>query len=159
MNGHLQSFNIMSLYEYLIKFNKQTSIGLLLGLSASKIGTKNVFITKMLSIHVEPLIPPTSVELEIPQDVQIASILGIGLLYQGSFHRYMAEVMLNEIGRSPGPEMEHSSDRDSYSLTAGLALGMIALKQGSQQNGSDELKLYDNLYFYIFGGSRRFLKG
>ena len=39
----------------------------------------------------------------------------------------MAEVCLGELGRPPGPEMENCTDRESYSLAAGLALGMITL--------------------------------
>lgn len=30
-------------------------------------------------------------------------------------------------GRPPGPEMEYCTDRESYSLAAGLALGMVCL--------------------------------
>ena len=31
------------------------------------------------------------------------------------------------LGRPPGPEMENCTDRESYSLAAGLALGMVTL--------------------------------
>lgn len=31
------------------------------------------------------------------------------------------------LGRPPGPEMEYCTDRESYSLAAGLALGMVCL--------------------------------
>lgn len=40
----------------------------------------------------------------------------------------MADVMLEEIGHTPGPELEFAEDRESYSLSAGLALGMIMLR-------------------------------
>lgn len=30
-------------------------------------------------------------------------------------------------GRPPGPEMEYCTDRESYSLASGLALGMVCL--------------------------------
>lgn len=83
--------------------------------------------TKMLSIHIEALLPPTSTELDVAPAVQVAAVMGLGLLYQGSGHHHMAEVLLGEIGRPPGPEMEHCIDRESYSLAAGLALGLITL--------------------------------
>lgn len=35
--------------------------------------------------------------------------------------------MFLSIGRPPGPEMEYCTDRESYSLAAGLALGMVCL--------------------------------
>ena len=31
------------------------------------------------------------------------------------------------VGRPPGPEMENCMDRESYSLAAGLALGMVMM--------------------------------
>ena len=46
--------------------------------------------------------------------------MGIGLLYEDTAHRHMSEVLLQEIGRPPGPEMENCTDRESYSLAAGM---------------------------------------
>ncbi len=54
-------------------------------------------------------------------------MLGLGHVYRASGNRHMAEVMLKEIGRGQGPELDFSEDRESYSLTAGLALGLITL--------------------------------
>lgn len=53
--------------------------------------------------------------------------MGVGLLYLASGNRHLVEVMLREIGRPPGPEMEFAENRESYSLAVGLALGMITL--------------------------------
>ena len=55
--------------------------------------------TKILSVHVPALLPPTSTELNIPHNVQVAAILGVGLVYQGTAHSHMAEVLLAEIGK------------------------------------------------------------
>ena len=33
----------------------------------------------------------------------------------------------SHLGRPPGPEMENCTDRESYSLAAGLALGLVML--------------------------------
>ena len=55
--------------------------------------------TRLLSIHLDALLPPTSTELDIHHNVQVASLLGIGLVYQGTAHRHMAEVLLAEIGK------------------------------------------------------------
>ena len=59
----------------------------------------DVATTKMLSIHINALLPPTSTELDIPHLVQVAAIMGVGLVYQGTAHRHIAEVLLGEIGR------------------------------------------------------------
>lgn len=71
--------------------------------------------------------PIGSSELDIPPLVQTAAVIGIGLVYEGSAHRHMAEVLLGEIGRPAGPELENATDRESYALSAGVALGMVAL--------------------------------
>ena len=42
-------------------------------------------------------------------------------------HRHLSEVMLREIAHVPGPELEFADDRESYSLSAGIALGMTTL--------------------------------
>jgi len=58
----------------------------------------DVSTTKVLSIHVDALLPPTSAELDVPHSAQVAGILGVGLVYQATAHRRMAEVLISEIG-------------------------------------------------------------
>ena len=65
--------------------------------------------------------------------LQVASVMSVGLVYAKTAHRHMAEVLLGEIGRPPGPEMENSVDRESYSLAAGLALGFVTLGKGGKR--------------------------
>ena len=62
-------------------------------------GTMDVSTTKLLSIHISALLPPTSTELDVPHIVKVAAILGIGLVYQSTTHRHIAEVLLSEIGQ------------------------------------------------------------
>jgi len=71
----------------------------LLALCAFRRGTMDVGTTKLLSIHIPALLPPTSTELDVPHIVKVAAILGIGLVYQGTAHRHIAEVLLSEIGK------------------------------------------------------------
>ena len=61
-------------------------------------GSMDISTTRLLSIHVAALLPPTSTELDISHNIQVAAVLGIGLLYQSTAHRHMAEVLLSEIG-------------------------------------------------------------
>nr|XP_037873049.1 anaphase-promoting complex subunit 1 isoform X2 [Bombyx mori] len=125
LNGHLRDMPFMNIYEYLVKCNEMISIGLLLGLAATYRGTMDVQATKMLSIHLEPLLPPTSVELDIQQNILVAALMGVGLLYQGTAHAHYTQVLLNEIGKPPGPEAESCVEREGYALAAGLALGLV----------------------------------
>lgn len=53
-----------------------TSIGLLLGVSSAKLGTMDMSITRLLSIHIPALLPPTSTELDVPHNVQVFQRVG-----------------------------------------------------------------------------------
>ncbi|XP_053948485.1 anaphase-promoting complex subunit 1 isoform X1 [Anastrepha ludens] len=159
LNGHLKTLSFMSVYEYLVKCDEMTSVGLLLGISATHRGTMDNTTTKLLSVHIEALLPTTALELDIPQNIQVASLMGIGLLYQGSAKRHIAEVLLQEVGRPPGPEMENSIERESYALTAGLALGLVTLGLGESPAGLLDLQIPDTLHYYMVGGNKRQLTG
>uniref|UniRef100_A0A3Q3W0X4 Anaphase-promoting complex subunit 1 n=1 Tax=Mola mola TaxID=94237 RepID=A0A3Q3W0X4_MOLML len=159
LNGHLTKLATLNIHDYLTKGHEMTSIGLLLGVSSAKSGTMDMSITRLLSIHVPALLPPTSTELDVPHNVQVAAVIGIGLVYQGTGHRHNAEVLLSEIGRPPGPEMEYCTDRESYSLAAGLALGMVCLGHGSNLIGMTDLNVPEQLYQYMVGGHRRAQSG
>ncbi|XP_055551724.1 anaphase-promoting complex subunit 1 [Wyeomyia smithii] len=159
LNGHLKTLSFMSIYEYLVKCDEMTSLGLLLGISATHRGTMDTKTTKLLSVHIEALLPPTAVELDISQNIQVASLMGIGLVYQGTAKRHIAEVLLQEIGRPPGPEMENYVERESYALTAGLALGLVTLQQGEKSTALRDLDIPDTLHYYMVGGNKRPLIG
>ena len=103
LNGYISQLSMMNIHDYLCMGNELTRVGVLLGLAAAKRGTMDLFAVKILSIHVEALLPPTSTELDVPPVAEVAAVLGIGLLYQGSGQRHISEVLLNEIARPPGP--------------------------------------------------------
>ncbi|XP_071962250.1 anaphase-promoting complex subunit 1-like [Antedon mediterranea] len=159
LNGHLPNLATLKVHDYLIKGHEMTSLGVLLGLAAARAGTMDLNVTKMLSIHIPALLPPTSTELDVQHVVQVSAVVGIGLVYQKTAHRRFAEVLLDEIGRPPGPEMENSTDRESYSLAAGLALGLIMLGHGSDDVSLSDLNMTDQLYHYMVGGFKRPLTG
>ncbi|CAL1682145.1 unnamed protein product [Lasius platythorax] len=157
LNGHLKNLAPLSTYEYLADCYDVISVGLLLGLSATHRGTMNVSMTKLLSLHVETLLPPTSIELNVQQNVQIAALMGVGLVYQGTAHRHISHALLSEIGRPPGPEMKNCVNRESYSLAAGLALGLVILGSGG---GADvPASIPDTLHYYMVGGHTRPFSG
>eukprot|EP00658_Telonema_sp_P-2_P046590 TRINITY_DN34831_c0_g1_i1.p1 TRINITY_DN34831_c0_g1~~TRINITY_DN34831_c0_g1_i1.p1 ORF type:complete len:109 (-),score=27.03 TRINITY_DN34831_c0_g1_i1:100-426(-) len=62
-----------------------------------------------------------------------------GLLYQGTCHRLMTEVLLTEIGRRP--MSDSTLEREGYSLAAGLALGLVSLGKGGKSSGFEDLHL------------------
>lgn len=63
------------------------------------------------------------------------------------------------LGRPPGPEMENCVERESYALTAGLALGLVTLGRGENAPGLADLRLPDILHRYMIGGRRDTLTG
>ncbi|XP_033359600.1 anaphase-promoting complex subunit 1 isoform X2 [Bombus vosnesenskii] len=85
-------------------------------------------------------------------NVQVAALMGVGLVYQGTAHRHISHALLSEIGRPPGPEMKNCIDRESYSLAAGLALGLVVLGCGG---GPDLANIPDTLHYYMVGGHVR----
>lgn len=159
LNGHLAHLATLNIHEYLSKGQDMTTIGVLLGLAATKRGTMDQGITKVLSIHVPALLPPTSTELNISHNVQVAAVLGVGLVYQGTSHRHIAEVLLSEIGRPPGPEMENCTNRESYATAAGLALGLVMFGKGSEAAGLSDLGMADTLCHFMIGGHKRPITG
>ncbi|KAL4715619.1 hypothetical protein ACJJTC_006198 [Scirpophaga incertulas] len=155
LNGHLRDMPFMNMYEYLVKCHEMISVGLLLGLAATYRGTMDVQVTKMMSIHLEPLLPPTSIELDIQQNILVAALMGVGLLYQNTGHIHYAQVLLNEIGKPPGPEMENCVEREGYALAAGLALGLVCIRAGPA--APDHIA--ERLRTYMLGGDKHPLTG
>ncbi|KAL6068526.1 Anaphase-promoting complex subunit 1 [Balamuthia mandrillaris] len=164
LQGHLSSLSQTKVFDYLSKGHELTSVGILLGMAASKIGTMEASLAKLLSIHVPALHPPSSSDLEVPPSVQTASLLALGLLYQGTLHRHMCEILLQEIGRSPlaKPHPDHGgsssgAEREGLALAAGLALGLVGLAQGGngatmKPAGLSDMCIEDTLFYYMEGG-------
>ncbi|KAJ0176308.1 hypothetical protein K1T71_008482, partial [Dendrolimus kikuchii] len=150
LNGHLRDMPVMNMYDYLVKCHEMISVGLLLGLAATYRGTMDVQATKMLSIHLEPLLPPTSIELDLQQNILVAALLGVGLLYQATVHTHYSQVLLNEIGKPPGPEMENCVEREGYALAAGLALGFVCAGAGQRAPSY----IANSLRTYMLGGDK-----
>ena len=50
------------------------------------------------------------------------------LITYANLLNYELLLVFNSTGRPPGPEMENAVNRESYSLAAGLALGLVMLE-------------------------------
>ena len=155
LGGHLNKFNDLVIHEHLNRDHEMTQLALIMGLGIGKRGSMDADTLRIISVYVESLSPSSTTSIEVPQNVRVAALISIGFLFQGSAHRYMTEVLLAEIDRPPGPEMENCIDRESYSLSAGLALGLVTLGQGGTMAGLADLRLADTLYHYMVGGAKR----
>jgi anaphase-promoting complex subunit 1 len=157
LNGHLKNIAKWLSFKYLTPKHTMTSIGLLLGLSASYLGTMDPLVTRLLSLHATRMLPVGSAELNLSPLTQTTSLMGIGLLYCNTQHRRMSEVMLSEIEHAevddPAvaiPQTDNLRD-EGYRLAAGFALGYINLGKGSDLKGLHDMRLLERLLAMAVG--------
>lgn len=149
LHGHLNVLKLPEILAYLKESHPPTSIGLLLGIAASKKGTMHNQFGKLFSVHIPALHPPAARDLEVAADVQAAALLGMGMLYQGSKHRRMTEVFLDEIGRPPMEDKYF--DRESYALISGISTGLVLLGCGKDTMELKDIHVEDRLLRYVVG--------
>ncbi|KAH4843584.1 hypothetical protein HBI18_207030 [Parastagonospora nodorum] len=148
LNGHLRTIAKWLSFKYLTPKHTMTSVGLLLGLAASFMGTMDTLVTRLLSVHVTRMLPPGAAELNLSPYTQTTGLMGIGLLYYNTQHRRMSEVMLSEIEHvdTPDPSEPPDSLRDeAYRLAAGFALGFINLGKGKDLRGLHDMRIVERL--------------
>ncbi|KIY65028.1 hypothetical protein CYLTODRAFT_380020 [Cylindrobasidium torrendii FP15055 ss-10] len=132
LNGHLKQMVAWNTFQYLTPKHDLTSIGVLLGLAASHVGSGNRKVTKLLAVHTPALLPTPSVDLNISLITQSAGLIGMGLLYMGTKHRRYADVCLREIRRRDLVEPTLQNEyRETYTTCAALGFGLIMLGKGS----------------------------
>eukprot|EP00160_Parvularia_atlantis_P022124 Unigene9867_Nuclearia_a/m.30099 Unigene9867_Nuclearia_a/g.30099 ORF Unigene9867_Nuclearia_a/g.30099 Unigene9867_Nuclearia_a/m.30099 type:complete len:432 (+) Unigene9867_Nuclearia_a:1081-2376(+) len=148
LNGHLgpQAFD---LYAILVTCQDLPSIGILLGVAASKCGTMDAMAEHIISPHVPALLPSRAATLPTPPLVQTAAIFALGLLFQGTGHRRMVEVLLDEIGRSTLIE----AHVHAYSLSAALAVGLVVLGRGNTVASLLDMGIPQRLLSYMGHGT------
>ena len=152
LSGHLKNMMTWHTFSYLTPKHDLTSIGVLLGLSAANVGTANRHVTKLLAVHTPALLPNPSVDLNVPMLTQAAGLVGIGLLYTGTRNRRMAEVALQEIGRTQINSADQTTDhREAYSLSAALSFGMIMLTAGATHSSPADMHMVSRLRLLIHG--------
>ncbi|KAF2827364.1 hypothetical protein CC86DRAFT_348760 [Ophiobolus disseminans] len=148
LNGHLRTIAKWLSFKYLTPKHTMTSVGLLLGLSASFMGTMDTLVTRLLSVHVTRMLPPGAAELNLSPYTQTTGLMGIGLLYYNTQHRRMSEVMLSEIEHVDLPDPSEPPDTlrdEAYRLAAGFALGFINLGKGKDLRGLHDMRIVERL--------------
>ena len=154
LNGYLKSIAKWLAFKYLTPKHTMTSIGLLLGLSASYFGTMDTLITRLLSVHVTRMLPPGAAELNLSPLTQTTGLMGIGLLYANSQHRRMSEIMLAELEDVTMEDPSGTPDQlrdEGYRLAAGFALGYINLAKGDDLRGLHDMRLVERLLAVAVG--------
>ncbi|KAK7204962.1 hypothetical protein BZA70DRAFT_278761 [Myxozyma melibiosi] len=136
LNGHLKNLAEWHIYNYLRPKHTHTSIALLLGMSASYLGTMDPKMTKVLSVHVVALLPSGSADLNIMRSMQTAGIMGVGLLYYNSRHRRMSEILISEIDQHNASGVLRSAHGNRYSDSSAKQ-AQSNMQNGSATDGSD----------------------
>ncbi|KAL1892382.1 Anaphase-promoting complex subunit 1 [Sporothrix stenoceras] len=145
LNGHLKSVAKWVAFKYLTPKHMMTSIGLLLGLAVSHLGTMDSLITRLLSVHVTRMLPRGAAELNLSHQIQTTGIMGIGLLYYNSQHRRMSEIMMSEIEYMEDEDEEDPLRNEGYRLAAAFALGFINLGRGNDRKGLLDMQITEQL--------------
>ena len=148
LNGHLKSIAKWLAFKYLTPKHSMTSTGLLLGLSASYLGTMDTTITRLLSVHITRMLPPGAADLNLSPMTQTAGLMGVGLLYCKTQHRRMSEIMLSEMENLEdeyNTNPRESLRDEGYRLAAGFALGFINLGQGKDLKGLHDMQVTKRL--------------
>ena len=154
LRGILSSLRVGDVYSYLRHRHDYTNIAVLLGAAAAAAGTMDTSLSKILRLYLPSLIPGASVNdtVHVTLQVQSAVLVGVGLLYRGSAHRLMTEFLVREIGRRATADIRM---QECYSLSAGLALGLVTLGKGGSGDaagfGVADLRLLDRLRAYMNG--------
>ena len=86
-SGHLSSLLDFELFDYLQDKHELTTVAVLLGITASRVGLMQRSIASILSIFVPPLLPFGSADMDLSQTIQTAALTAMGLLYLGSGNR------------------------------------------------------------------------
>lgn len=156
LNGDLAALSLADTYEHLETPHELTSIAILLGLGASKPGTCDGNVRKTLTLHVPALFPVEFSEIDVvPATVQCAALCGLGLLYRGTCNRLMCEFLLEEMSHSLPTSDAGVEHQGAYCVSAGLALGHVALGLGAVPGGLAglaDLEVEDRLHLLIAGG-------
>lgn len=155
LRGYLGVLTASDICEYLTMNYDSTTIAVLLGCAASKLGSCDTLLSKSLCLHLPSLVYNQASELSIPHLIQCTSIVGLGLLHCRSGGRLIVEFLLKEISRC-GDECH-----DGIVFASGMALGLLLLGYGQEDNGklrkSDQLSdlaIEDRLQRCISGGER-----
>uniref|UniRef100_A0A0K0EK14 Anaphase-promoting complex subunit 1 n=1 Tax=Strongyloides stercoralis TaxID=6248 RepID=A0A0K0EK14_STRER len=134
LNGHINRLNKFVCHEMLTRGDKFFSIALLLGLGASNIGSADQELFKIMASHLKFLMPPTQLELTIDSTIQASAAIGLGLLFCGRETQELTDKFLKQMCKENYVESDMISQRYSFSLACGFAVGLINLGKGNYKN-------------------------
>lgn len=127
LHGHLRTLGRVHAYRYLAPRHMLTTIGLVLGLAASFVGTGDPVARQIMAVQVAAFLPAGSVPLHMAPLTQSAGLLGMGLVFCGTDHRWTAARLAAQLDAPLDTNEALDRHRDVYAHCAGLALGLVYL--------------------------------
>lgn len=110
-------------------------------------------ILRLLAVHYRPLLmpEPVLVDMSVPSLCQAAAAFGLGLLFKGSAHRHIANILLTELGRP-------LSTQQSTSAAGNAVITNDANNEGGNNNdsGNNDPNANSDVKFANAGGSGGF---
>lgn len=141
LQGQLRNLGKIHAHHYLSNRHLTTTIGLLLGIAISFVGSCDVMAKALMSIHLIHTLPTHSKPLKTTMLEQSAALVGLGFVFLGSYDAWASRMAL----RALSTELVMTDDnqmlrRECFSLSAGFALGLICLGKGRQHKISVEIE-------------------
>lgn len=154
LNGTLKKLPLVDWYRFIMQSCELVTVGFMMGAATAYRGTKDLKVTKVLSVHIPALLPPESAAFNHSNLIQATSLLGMGLVYMNSCDRLMVSIMLREIGKNAYTDPSSlDPDYEGCALAAGFALGFITLGVGDEALHLVDLQLRNKLYSLMTGRS------
>lgn len=141
LQGQLCNLGKIHAHHYLSNRHPATTIGLLLGIAVSFVGTCDVMAKALMSIHLAHTLPAHSKPLRTTMLEQSAALVGLGVVFMGSNDRWARRMTLKALGTDlVMTDDNQMARRECFSLSAGFALGLICLGKGREAVTSVEVE-------------------
>nr|KAJ3418193.1 Anaphase-promoting complex subunit 1 [Polyrhizophydium stewartii] len=132
LGGHLKKLSMHdALSNYFFENNSMLTVGALLGLSVSHLGSQNDRLASAISTHIPGLMPENSPELGTASITHSAAAAAYGLLHLGSGRRLAMERFREQIAQlSIGPLDASNASNECYGVSCGFAIGFMGIDAG-----------------------------
>lgn len=136
LTGRLKMMDIVDLVEYMNNNEGFIAVGLIIGLAASYISTRDEKLTRLCNLHIEPNVPK-QFDASCENLIKPSAVISLGLLYMEFPERSHITAVLNLLNSSIKFDQTDITEaqRNSLTLSCGLSLGYMLLgKMGSRES-------------------------
>lgn len=152
LNGILKKLPLVHWYRFVTQQNDLVNVGFILGAAVAYRGTKDIKVTKVLSVYIPALLPPESASFNHSNSIQATGLLSMGLVYMNSCDRLMSSIMLREISKHAYSDPSTlDTDYEGRALAAGFSLGFMTLGLGENATPVVDPQLRNKLHTLMTG--------